>query len=50
MAQNNGPQMILHIQHPEDHLLTVLADTVPAKKIATNMDPLLLPSCKHAPF
>ena len=40
MAQNNGPQMILHIQHHEDHLLTVLADTVPAKKIATNMDPL----------
>ena len=33
-------RMILHIQHHEDHLLTVLADAVPAREIATNMDSL----------
>ena len=33
-------RMILHVQHHEDHLLTVLADAVPARKFATNMDPL----------
>ena len=33
-------RMILHIQHHEGHLLTVLADTVPAREFVTPMDPL----------
>ena len=33
-------RMILHTQHHEEHLLTVLADAVPAREIATNMDSL----------
>ena len=34
------PNKTHQTQHHEDHLLTVLADTVPAREIATNMDPL----------
>ena len=33
-------RMILHIQHHENHLLTVLADAVPAREITANTDPL----------
>ena len=33
-------RMIMHIQHHEGHLLTVLADSVPAREIVTPMDPL----------
>ena len=32
--------MILHIQHHEGHLLTVLSDAVPAREFVTPMDPL----------
>ena len=42
-------RMILHIQHHESHLLTVLAEAVSARPIAENVD-LLTSSCKHAPF
>ena len=42
-------RMILHTQHHEDHLLTVLADAVPAREIATNMDSLEA-FLQHAPF
>ena len=33
-------RMILHIQHHEDHLLTVLANAVQAREITTDTDPL----------
>ena len=32
--------VILHIQHHEGHLLTVLSDAVPAREFVTPMDPL----------
>ena len=33
-------RMILHIQHHEGHLLTVLSDAAPAREFVTHMDPL----------
>ena len=41
-------RMILHIQHHESHLLTVLAQAVNARILAENADPLIF-SYRHAP-
>ena len=41
-------RMILHIQHHESHLLTVLAQAVNARTLAENADPLDI-FCRRAP-
>ena len=42
-------RMILHIQHHESHLLTVLAELVSVRVLTENTD-LLTFSCRRAPF